>query len=684
MQGAYYCCPGTELLELDCLEMDEVLRFLVQEFAPSGVVKLVNSKNKQLTCTAELESNILKARGLGRFIRALKRECFFITPAQKETFLLMADNLCQPLFIPEDFSHSRICFSDTDGPRAILGNFDGEKTGIDDYYLHHQGLAFALSPGFDTLLSPHIVRNVEPFDYQTRTVLHVLQRMRGRALLCDEVGLGKTVEAGLIMMEYIMRGLAKKILILTPPSLIEQWQEEMHSKFNLDFKIADGSEFKNSGQGWQRYDRLIASVDKAKRKETAEQVYQEEYDMVIVDEVHHLKNCKTQGWQLVNRLKKRYILLLTATPVENDLEEIFNLITLLSPGQLDTAGNFRRRYISKHDRLKPNNVDDLKGFLRDVMVRNRRSETGSILTHRHADTIEVELTPGEQELYKEVTGLVRGQFQHKGNKGINRLVLKTIQREVGSSSRAVIPTLEKLADNRENPTELQEKLAEMATKAAQIQDNAKARVLLELLSRLDGKVIIFTGFQSTRAYLLELLTGAGLETVTFHGGMRRAEKEQAIKDFSGSARVLVSTESGGEGRNLQFCNIMVNYDLPWNPMRIEQRIGRIHRVGQKRDVYIYNLSARDTIEAQILELLDAKLNMFRLVVGELDMILGNLKQKQDFEDLLLEIWAGSQEEDVCLRRMQDLGEELVQAREHYRQVKQLDERLLGELVPDVE
>ena len=119
-------------------------------------------------------------------------------------------------------------------------------------------------------------------------------------------------------------------------------------------------------------------------------------------------------------------------------------------------------------------------------------------------------------------------------------------------------------------------------------------------------------------------------------------------------------------------------------MRIEQRIGRIHRVGQTRDVYIYNLSARDTIEASILELLDAKLNMFRLVVGELDMILGNLKQKQDFEDLLLEIWAGSKKEEDCLRRMQDLGEELVQAREHYRQVKEVDERLLGELVPDVE
>lgn len=684
MQGAYYCCPGTELLELDCLEMDDVLRFIVQKFAPSGVVKLVNAKNKQLKCTADLEENMLKARGLGRFIQALERECFFVTPAEGETFFLVADNLCRPLFISDNFSHPRICFSNTGGPQDILGNFSGDRAGIEDYYLHHQGLTFALSPGFDTLLSTHIVRNVQPFDYQIRTVQHVLQHMRGRALLCDEVGLGKTVEAGLIMMEYIMRGLAKKILILTPPSLIEQWQEEMRSKFNLDFKIADGSEFKNNGQGWQQYDRLIASVDKAKRKGTAEQVYQEDYDLVIVDEVHHLKNRKTQGWQLANRLKKRYILLLTATPVENDLEEIFNLITLLSPGQLDTAGNFRRRYISKQDRLKPNNVNDLKGFLRDVMVRNRRSETGSILTHRHADTIEVELTSEEHHLYEEVTGLVRGHFQGKGNKGLNRFVLKTLQREVGSSSRAVIPTLEKLVGNRENPAELQEKLAEMAAKAAQIKDNAKARMLLELLSRQDGKVIIFTGFQSTRAYLFELLTDAGLEAATFHGGMRRAEKEQAIKDFSGAARVLISTESGGEGRNLQFCNTMVNYDLPWNPMRIEQRIGRIHRVGQTRDVYIYNLSARDTIEASILELLDAKLNMFRLVVGELDMILGNLKQKQDFEDLLLEIWAGSKKEEDCLRRMQDLGEELVQAREHYRQVKEVDERLLGELVPDVE
>jgi len=685
MREAYYCCPGTELLELDCLEMDATLQYLVNKFAPGGEVKLVNSKNKQLKCTVEKENNIIRARGLGKFIKALKNNYFYITPGEGGTFYLSTTNLCLPAFPLETDSHPRIHFPGAGERQSLLQSLPGKVTGkIDHYYLHRQGLNFALSPGFDTLLSLNVVRNVEPYDYQIRTVFHVLQHMRGRALLCDEVGLGKTVEAGLIMMEYIMRGLAKKILILTPSSLIQQWQEEMRGKFNLDFITADGPEFKKAGNGWRQFDRVIASVDKAKRKGTAELVCGEEYDLVIVDEVHHLKNRKTQGWQLVNRLKKRYILLLTATPVENDLEELFNLITLLSPGQLDTAKNFRRRYISKDDRLKPTNVSDLKGFLKDVMIRNRRSETNSILTRRHAETVEVELTPPERELYEMVTGLVRSQFHRKGNKGMNRLVLKILQREAGSSSRAVIPTLERLAENSDLPAGLREALRETAAGAGVIRDNAKARVLLELLSRLPGKVIVFTGFQHTRVYLTELLERAGFEVVTFHGGMRRAEKERAIRDFAGPARVLVSTESGGEGRNLQFCNIMVNYDLPWNPMRIEQRIGRIHRLGQKRDVYIYNLSARDTIEAGILELLDAKLNMFQLVVGELDMILGNLRKKQDFEDLLLDIWAGYRDEEERSRRLEELGEELVRAREHYQQVKELDERLLGELLPDAE
>lgn len=604
MQKSYCCRINRELLELDCLEMEEVLEFLVDNFAVSGKVTLVNDGDKRITCEVDREDNIIQARGLGRFFRNLKKDSIYIRP-EEGVFYISDDNSCKPLFRVDNTADSRIYFNEETGETKLPGKFTGKKIeGLDKYFLHQEGLRFAISPGFDTLLSLNVVRNVEPYEYQLKTVRHVLQYMRGRALLCDEVGLGKTIEAGLVMMEYIMRGLVKKVLILTPSTLVEQWQEEMRSKFNLDFVTGDSPEFKKSSNGWKNFERVIESIDRAKRQGAMERVCSQEYDLVIVDEAHRLKNKKTKSWELINRIKKKYILLLTATPVENSLEELFNLITLLSPGQLDTVKNFRKRFISGSDRLKPRNTDLLKNLLKDVMIRNRRSETNSILTRRYAEIIEVELSPPEKDLYRDVTSLVRTSFDIK-NKGTNRLVLKTLQREVGSSSRAAVPTLKKMAANEDNPPELRRLFKDTAEKAEEIQENSKALALLDLLSRIKDKVIVFTGFQQTRAYLVDFLGQRGIDTVTFHGSMRRKEKEEAIKEFAKSARVLVSTESGGEGRNLQFCNVLINYDLPWNPMRIEQRIGRIHRVGQKRDVYIYNLSAKDTIEARILELLDA-------------------------------------------------------------------------------
>jgi SNF2 family DNA or RNA helicase len=161
--------------------------------------------------------------------------------------------------------------------------------------------------------------------------------------------LGKTIEAGLIAMEYLLRGLVRRILILTPPSLVEQWQLEMHSKFNLDFIAYDSDSFRARSNPWADYPLIIASLDTAKRTPHREMVIDASYDLVIVDEAHHLKNQRTQAYQLVAQLKKKYILLLTATPVENELEELFNLINLLAPGQLETATSFKRKYITRGD-----------------------------------------------------------------------------------------------------------------------------------------------------------------------------------------------------------------------------------------------------------------------------------------------------------------------------------------------
>ncbi|MCZ6680415.1 MAG: C-terminal helicase domain-containing protein, partial [Candidatus Poribacteria bacterium] len=194
----------------------------------------------------------------------------------------------------------------------------------------------------------------------------------------------------------------------------------------------------------------------------------------------------------------------------------------------------------------------------------------------------------------------------------------------------------------------------------------------------NDKIIVFTRFLQTQAYLQQILDQAGISVTLFHGGLSRLEKEKSLQRFRADHRVLISTESGGEGRNLQFCNALVNYDLPWNPMQIEQRIGRISRVGQTRDVYIFNFAAAGTIEAYILELLDAKINMFELVIGEMDMILGNLDGGKDFEDIIFDIWVASPTDDALQAEISHFGDQLLAARARYLRQKAYDDALFGD------
>jgi SNF2 family DNA or RNA helicase len=582
----------------------------------------------------------------------------------------------------------KVTFAPEAGAAVLNLTVSGVISPPADFFLHRRALGLLLAPGFDTLLSPGAARDIRMLDYQLATVRHVLNNLRGRALLCDEVGLGKTIEAGLIMMEYILRGLARHVLVLTPPSLVEQWRLELQTKFNLDFITYDSPQFRATASPWATFPYIIASLDTAKREPHQAKALEPVYDLVIVDEAHHLKQQKTLAYQLVSRLKKKYILLLTATPVENDLEELFNLITLLQPGQLETSASFKRKYLTRGNPLQPKNAEELKKLVREVMVRNRRSDTGAITARRRAEVIEIALSPDEAAFYQRLTTFVRGYYTAESaghsSGGVTQFVLKTLQREVGSSIEAVLPTLEKIAAEEAHPHSLRQVCGVLAGQARGVRSRAKAVALVRLLKTIPDKVVVFTCFRATLRFLAELLQGEGFRVAQLHGGMRRAEKEEQVQAFAGDARILVSTETGSEGRNLQFCNAIVNYDLPWNPMRIEQRIGRLHRIGQTRDVSIYNLSAARTVEAHILELLDAKINMFQLVVGELDMILGNLREKRDFEDIIMDIWAGALDDTNLQSRLSDLGDRLLTAKEQYLAVKALDEKLLGALLPDKE
>jgi len=587
------------------------------------------------------------------------------------------------------------------GTETVLGAVvSGALTRPGLYRLQLQAERLLLVAGFDELICLDTLDFV-PFGYQVKTAQTALRRFRGRGLLCDEVGLGKTIEAGLVLKEYLLRRLVSRVLILTPPALVEQWREELAYKFRLpDFVTSSDPEFRALGpRAWATFPHVIASLATARRAEHRREIAQIVYDLVIVDEAHHLKNRASVSWKFVNALQKKYILLLTATPVQNDLDELYNLITILKPGQLRTPRQFRQQFVVQGDPRLPKNRGRLRELLADVMVRHSRSQVSVSLPPRHAHTIRLKLSPDERALYEDVSAFVREQIRTSapesggeaeaapgnGLTSAQKFTLQTLQREIGSSPWAAAPTLQRLAERSEMRAHRAQLLA-LADRATQVESWAKADALEKLLRSMvgrvdnpsDSKVIIFTHFNATLERLAGRLRALGIDFVLYHGSLSTAQKDEAIRRFEQSASVLLSTEAAGEGRNLQFCRTMINFDLPWNPMRIEQRVGRIHRIGQTREVDIFNLSAEGTIEDYILNLLDRKLNMFELVIGETGMILGQLAEERDFEDLVMEVWARARTPEEVASGFEQLGEALVQAREAYRRAQEYDEALFGE------
>ncbi len=533
--------------------------------------------------------------------------------------------------------------------------------------------ALTLHSGFEELLCLPLVRGLRKYEFQIKTALKVLRELRGRAILADEVGLGKTIEAGLVMKELMLRGLVKNTLILVPASLTEQWREEMQEKFGIYFEVTDEVE------DWDRHDKLICSLDTAKRPHHAANVEKISYDLIIVDEAHKLKNRQTLNWKFVNNIRKKYILLLTATPVQNNLEELFNLVTLLKPGQFGIWSRFKSQFVKTRDKRVPKQINDLRKLLFDVMIRNRRGNV-LMLPPRRAHLVEVRLSPQEMDLYNMVTSFIRSRYGHLDRRqaSVNRLTLMILQKEVGSSSYAVASTLQRLSESNQFTLDEREEFGRLCALARSITRHEKGVKLLEFLQRFDDKVLVFTQYLKTLEFLRRLLSENGISHTIFHGGMDKLSKEQSIRSFRGHSKVLLSTEAGGEGRNLQFANKLINYDLPWNPLRLEQRIGRIHRVGQDREVHIVSFWTTNTIDEYILELLDKKINMFELVVGELDMVLGNLRDKRTFEEILMDIWM-TENEAQRWNELEVFAEELTSARGKYGGVKEYQERLFGDV-----
>ncbi|MDP3980506.1 MAG: SNF2-related protein [Chlamydiota bacterium] len=523
-----------------------------------------------------------------------------------------------------------------------------------------------LQRDFDELLCLQAMTNVEKFWYQIETVKKVLKFFHGRVLLCDEVGLGKTIEAGLLMKEYLLRGMIKNILILTPASLVSQWREEMLSKFGIDFATTHDAEFaENPAHFWQRR-FIIASLQTAKHDKHRAVVTEGFFDLVIVDEAHHLRNRNTLAWQLVNQIKKRYLFLLTATPIQNDLIELFNLITLLKPGQFKTERLFKKEYIRRENPRAPLHPEKLRELLREVMIRNTRSVIDLALPKRFATTLRLEPTPLEKEIFTKTY-----QFLNLRRSTLPKMMIHMLLKEIGSSPYALKKTLLTLKDR--------DSVNEIVNQIDKIEELSKGKALLEILSKNpDEKKMIFTQYTRSMDYLSDLLTRHELLHVTFRGDHSAHQKNEAIKRFKEDIPILLSTESGGEGRNIQFCNTLINFDLPWNPMRIEQRIGRIHRIGQSRDVFIFNLSIKETIEDYILDILDHKMNMFEMVIGEIEPILGAITEEGDFEEIIFGIWLKSTHPENLKKGFEELGAQLVNAKREYLKTQTLDHQLFSQ------
>lgn len=513
--------------------------------------------------------------------------------------------------------------------------------------LVEEALAIWSRPGFEQFASLPWLR-FEPFPHQLAAAARALRVMQGRAILADEVGLGKTIEAGLVASELRVRGLATTILVLTPAGLVEQWQEELERKFALATVAARRGA---PVGGRSESPVVVASLAAARRPPLRDALAAEPWDLVVVDEAHRVKNVRSASGRLARALRARYLLLLTATPVENRLGDLFELVNLVRPGHLGTAAQFRARHGATGGTEPARDLAGLRSRLGEVMIRHRRSEVEVMLPRRLAETLVVTPPAEEVDAYRLISSRVRAAGREASPS--RALGLRVAQRLAGSSPWAAAPTLAKLGWD------------DLARRCAAIERTAKSAALAELLRghvAADDKVVVFTAFRASLDGLERVLARAGVPTAVYHGSLSRREKEAAIGTFQGDTPVLLTTEAAGEGRNLQFCHTMINFDLPWNPLQLEQRLGRIHRIGQDHDVVVTNLVARHTIEERILRVLEAKLNLFELVVGELDMVLGRVDDDFDFESSVFAAHVASHDDDELDARLAALGDDLACAR----------------------
>lgn len=493
---------------------------------------------------------------------------------------------------------------------------------------------------------------IEPRPYQIDSALAILEDMRGSGILADEVGLGKTIEAGLVLKEMLLRDMARRVLILVPASLVIQWHAELEEKFLLEIMEPESPESMEERDGI-----FLISLARAKSSRVQEALSRLSWDLVIVDEAHALKNHLTQSHRFVFRLKRRHTLLLTATPVQNDLRELYNLVNIVAPGYFRSIRWFRRKFMI--DRYNIREPELLRSACARVMVRHRRSDTLIQLPPRKVENIVVEPSPLESEFFDLTLELARRTMYINPTEGEQTaLILSILLKESTSSPQALLATLESAILPRAVYAREQALMQRVIYLGRQIPITAKMQRLVDWAKSDPAPVIVYTEYIETLKVLHTLLANAGMRVHVYSGQMRARDKNQAIESFRFQGGVLLSTEIGGQGLNLQHCHRMVNFDLPWNPMRLEQRIGRIHRFGQSETVHIVNITAAGTFEEVLMRVLLSKIRLFELVIGEIDSILAYLQNPLPLEQRIGRMILESPDMTQLSRRMEQLAEEI--------------------------
>jgi len=535
--------------------------------------------------------------------------------------------------------------------------------------------------------------------------------LSGGAILADEVGLGKTIEAGLVISQ-LWTERQKKILIIVPAGLRRQWVEELDDHFHLRAQIIDRARWKQIGG--EGPDGLLSCCERGPLVFSYAFAYREvdalaeiSWDLIVFDEAHRLRNVyrpeNRMGRTLRAAFEERSKLLLSATPLQNSLLELFGLVSFVDDRLLGTQYSFMETYVADSRGWEVTNADELQEKISTVMIRTLRRQVADMIRFTSRSSTLYTFTPFEEEreLYRRVSALLRRSRSAAIGSGQQPLMRLLYRKILASSSFAIAQTLLRLIkrlrehlegrdeadttnewtdiETLEEEEDLLESAAEQAVEihgrsrldeytreeiedeleeltacyelASSIEKNAKGEALIQALEAVfeearkksfPEKALVFTESRRTQRYLYERLRLAGYENdmVLLSGDVSDpAERHRIVEQFRNRFRIMIATDAGAEGLNLHFCAVVVNYDLPWNPQRVEQRIGRCHRYGQRYDVVVLNFLADDNAaDRRVYEVLSRKFRLFDGVFGSSDEPLGALESGVAFEKKVLEIY----------------------------------------------